>query len=152
MENFFSWMLKPIPKDEVTTWFNMQNIHFEKVDLFKDIFLSLHSLIKETYLGEDTGETKILLSREEVDDHFEWCWKQVLNNFKLENIKLKYNGEHKEYVKLFFMDIFYYPDKTIVRDDVNAFLNNIFDYKKDFTKSDLEILTEIYHLLNKNLT
>ena len=32
MENFFNWMSKPIPDDEVTIWFNIHNMTYEKIE------------------------------------------------------------------------------------------------------------------------
>jgi len=144
-------MLKPIPNDEVSIWFNVQNMHFERIELFRDVFLSLYYLIESTYLGQDTGDTKVTLTTEDIELHFEWCWNKVISNFKLESIHIKEEGKHKEYVKSFFMDIFYFSNKSQIQTEIDDFLGSIFNYRKNFTKSDLEILTEIYHLLNKNI-
>ena len=151
MENFFSWMTKLIPKEEVIIWFNVHNIHYEKVELFGDIFISLYRIIDKTYLGEDTGETKIFLSVDDVNSHFEWAWMTLLNNFNRENININLEGDHKEYVREFFIDTYYFPPQKNIKDTLDEFLLDTFDYKKSFTKSDLDILTEIYHLFNKNL-
>ena len=62
MENFFNWMNKPIPKEEVTIWFNVHNMNYEKIELFGDFFKSLNQTIIDTYLGNDESETKIWLS------------------------------------------------------------------------------------------
>jgi hypothetical protein len=40
MENFFNWMSKVIPNDEVIIWFNIHNMHYEKIELYGDIFKS----------------------------------------------------------------------------------------------------------------
>jgi hypothetical protein len=62
MENFFDWMAKPIPKDEVIIWFNVHNMIYEKIELYGDIFKSLNAIIVDTYLGDSNSETKINLS------------------------------------------------------------------------------------------
>jgi len=38
MENFFNWMSKPVPPDEVIVWFNVHNMNYEKIELCGDIF------------------------------------------------------------------------------------------------------------------
>ena len=38
MENFFNWMSKPIPREDIIIWFNVHNMSYEKIELFGDIF------------------------------------------------------------------------------------------------------------------
>lgn len=151
MENFFSWMTKVVPKEEVEIWFNVHNIHYEKIELFSDIFITLYYIIDSTYLGEDTGATKIQMSLDDVKSHFEWSWSTLLEGFKKENIFINPEGDHKTYIEDFFVETYYFPIKKSVKESLNIFLLDTFDYKKKFTKPDLDILTEIYHLFNKNL-
>jgi len=100
-------MSKTIPDEEVTVWFNVHNMNYEKIELFGDIFKSLNQTIVDTYMGESDGETKISLTQEDKENHFEWCWNTVIKNFKKEEVSIKANGEHKEYFKQFFLDSFY---------------------------------------------
>lgn len=151
MENFFNWMSKPIASDEVTIWFNVHNMNYEKIELIGDFFKSLNTVITDTYFGEESQETKIALNQEDKDSHFEWCWKKVLDDFSKENIMVSPNGEHKNYFKEFFMESFYnQPDKN-VKTNIPNFINDVFEINKVFTKSDLDILTELYKLLDKNI-
>ena len=83
MENFFNWLSKPIPKDEIVTWFNVHNMYYEKIELYGDIFKSLNQIIVDTYLGSDVNETKIVLSEEDNISHFDWCWKKTVENFQI---------------------------------------------------------------------
>ena len=53
MENFFNWMAKPLPKDEIIIWFNIHNMTYEKIELYGDVFKSLNHIILDTYLGDD---------------------------------------------------------------------------------------------------
>ena len=94
MENFYSWMMKPVSREDVEVWFNMNNMIYEKRELFADFTYSLDSLIKETYLGnepEDATETRVLLTQEEKNSHFDWCWSKTVENFDKENIRFKVN-------------------------------------------------------------
>lgn len=151
MENFFNWMSKPIASDEVTIWFNVHNMNYEKIELIGDFFKSLNNTISDTYFGEESQETKIALNQEDKDSHFEWCWKKVVDDFLKENIVVNQSGEHKNYFKEFYMESFYnQPDKN-VKTNIPNFINDVFETQKVFTKSDLDILTELYKLLDKNI-
>jgi len=150
MENFFNWMAKPLPKDEIIIWFNIHNMTYEKIELYGDIFKSLNQIIVDTYLGDDVSVTKIVLSDEDKVSHFEWCWKKMINDFRRENILIKYDGEHKEYFKSFYMDTFYNQPEDSVKQSIPKFLKEIFDVRYMYSKSDLDLLTELYKLIEKN--
>ena len=151
MENFFNWMSKPIPKDEVIIWFNVHNMNYERIELYGDIFKSLNYIIIDTYMGEETNETKISLSQEDKELHFEWCWNKMIEDFRKENIIIKHGGEHKDYYRSFFFDTFYNQTERNVKDAIPNFLVDVFDVDKPFSKSDLDILTELYKLMEKNI-
>lgn len=150
MENFFNWMAKPLPKDEIIIWFNIHNMTYEKIELYGDLFKSLNQIIIDTYLGDDISVTKIFLSDEDKTSHFEWCWKKMINDFRRENILIKYDGEHKEYFKSFYMDTFYNQKEDSVKQSIPKFLREIFDVDYMYSKSDLDLLTELYKLIEKN--
>ena len=154
MENFYSWMMKPVNHDDVEVWFNVNNMIYEKRQLFSDFTFSLYYLISSTYLGDDldnTSETKLVLSQEDRLKHFDWCWKKTLDNFSKESIRFDVKGEHREYYEKFFMDLFYNAENKTISENIVKFFQELFDEEKMFTKSDLDMLTEIYKLLNKNI-
>jgi hypothetical protein len=154
MENFFNWMAKPVPTDEVIIWFNVHNMIYERIELYGDIFKSLNHTIVDTYMGEPQGnssETKISLSQEDKDLHFEWCWKHVVENFNKENIRIKLDGDHKNYFKSFYMDTFYNQSERSIKESIPVFLQEIFDVSTPFSKSDLDMITEMYKLMEKNI-
>ena len=154
MENFFNWITKPLPTEEVVVWFNMHNMVYEKIELYGDIFKSLNYIIVDTYMGDSTKEsfeTKISLTNEDNNLHFEWCWKKMINNFYLENVVIEISGEHKDYLKSFYMDTFYNQTDKSVKDSIPNFLNEIFNIFKPFSKSDLDMITELYKLMEKNV-
>lgn len=151
MENFFNWITKVVPKEEVVIWFNVHNMNYEKIELYGDIFKTLYHLINDTYLGEESSETQILLNQQEKKSHFDWCWKKTLENFSKEGIKIKSSGEHRNYLEGFFLDTFYNPKEKKIKEAIPTFLSEIFDLEKPFSKSDLDLLTELYKLLEKNI-
>lgn len=151
MDNFFNWMAKPLPKDEIIIWFNIHNMSYEKIELYGDITKSLNQIISDTYLGDEISETKIVLSDEDKESHFDWCWTKTLEIFRKENILIKHGGEHKDYFKSFFSDTFYKQTKKELRGTIGKFLDEIFNTDMDYSKSDLDLLTELYKLMEKNV-
>jgi hypothetical protein len=146
--------MKPVNHDDVEVWFNVNNMIYEKRQLFSDFTFSLYYLISSTYLGDDldnTSETKLVLSQEDKLKHFDWCWKRTLDNFSKESIRFNVKGEHREYYEKFFMDLFYNAENKTISENIVKFFQELFDEEKMFTKSDLDMLTEIYKLLNKNI-
>lgn len=151
MENFFNWVSKPVPKEEVVIWFNINNMNYEKVELYGDFFKSLNAKVIDTYFEEEHFETKINLSDENKKEHFEWCWIKTVEDFNKENILFNIDGEHKNYFEKFFFDTFYNQNQKNIKEAIPSFLDEVFDLNKPCTKSDLEIITEIYKLMEKNI-
>lgn len=153
MENFFNYLTKPVTHDDVLIWFEANNIIYEKLELFSDFSLSLYEIVVKTYLGEDNipYDTKITLSDDDNLKHFDWCWGKVLNNFIKEGITFSKKGEHYEYYKSFFFDVFYNQKDIKIRESVGQFFNDLFDIDKEFTKSDLDTVSTMYKFLDKNI-
>lgn len=149
MENFFNYMTQTVPKEDLIIWFNIHNMYYERIELFGDIFKSLNLIINDTYLGNDYTETRIIITQEDNDNHFNWCWGKLVEDFRKENIIIDSEGDHKEYFKSFFNDTFYGENKSQVRLSIPKFLYDIFNMDKDFVKPDLDILTEYYKILQK---
>lgn len=153
MENFFNYISKPVHPDDVQVWLNINNIIPEKVDLYSDFTSSLYKLILNTYLGEDdkSNESNIKLTEEDNTKHFDWCWKKTIENFTKENIKFYSKGEHYDHFKSFFDEVYYNQKEQKVKDQIVVFFEDLFDLKKPFTKSDIDMLTDLYKSLDKNL-
>ena len=153
MENFFNYITKPLTPEEVDLWFRSNNIIPEKLELFSDFSHSLNILIVDTYLGEPpkSNETKITLSEDDNQRHFEWCWNKIIDNFGKENIKFDKKGEHFDYFESFFGETFYNQKDTKVKSSIGFFFTDLFNNEKLFTKSDLDMITTIYKLLDKYL-
>lgn len=151
MENFFNWMSQTVPKDEVVIWFNVHNMSYEKIELCGDIFRTIYKIVIDTYLGNDDFETKIVISKTDNELHFDWCWKLLVENFRKENVMIKPDGQHKNYLKSFFIDTYYDSTQKGIKEAIPNFLDDVFGLDKPFTKSDLDILTELYNLMEKNI-
>lgn len=139
--------------DDVDIWFRVNNIIPEKMDLYYDFSFSLYYLVLDTYLGDDKhGETQIVLSEEDNLKHFEWCWNKTIENFQKEEIFFNKKGDHYDYFLSFFTDIFYNQKESKIKSSIGTFFNDLFDRKKPFTKSDLDMISSIYKSLDKNMS
>lgn len=153
MENFFNYIIKPLKPEEVDIWFRSNNMINEKIELFYDFSNSLNSLLIETYLGgQNVGnETKIVLTEEDNEKHFTWCWNKTIGNFKKEGIHFNNEGEHFDYFKNFYQEIFYNQKDENIKNSIGKFFNDLFDVDNFFTQSDLDMISTIYKSLEKNL-
>lgn len=153
MDNFFNYITKNLDPEEVDVWFRINNIIPEKMELYYDLSYSLYLLIKKTYLGntQDNNETKVEMSDEDNQKHFEWCWIKILDNFEKENINFTKEGEHKDYFNSLFDQIFYHQNREDLRNSIETFFNDLFNREKPFTQVDLDLIYNIYKTLDKNL-
>lgn len=139
--------------EDVDIWFRVNNIIPEKLELYYDFSLSLYYLIIDTYLGDEkNSETTVVLSEEDNQKHFLWCWNKTIENFQKEEITFNNKGEHFEYFSSFFLDIFYNQKEKKIKESIGTFFKDLFDTKKPFTKSDLDLISSIYKSLDKNMT
>ena len=151
--NFFNYITQQLNKEEVDIWFRTNNIIPEKMELYYDFCNSLYLKITETYLGDsENGETKINMLEEDKENHFNWCWKKVLEDFRKEEISFEEECEHYFYFKIFFEEIFYKQEDKKIRNSIDIFFKDVFDFEKTFTRSDLDMILEIYKNLDKNIT
>ena len=146
-EQFFKYVAQPISREDMNLWVKVNNINAEKISLFGDYLNSLHGLIIDTYLGKDVIKTE-----DEVKGHFNWCWEKIVKNFSKENIFFKKEGEHYEYFYNFFYESFYNNKNEEQLEKIKHFLNRLFRLYTEKTKSELDMLYEMYILLNDSLT
>ena len=145
-EEFFKYVAEPVSRDKVNLWVKINNINIEKNELFSDFIYSLYLLVKETYLGKEVTKKE-----EDIKGHFNWCWTKTINNFSLEKIYFNPTGEHKEYFWNFFYESFYINEATDKIKKIEEFFITLFLLHLQKTKSELDMLLEIYVLLDKNL-
>jgi hypothetical protein len=50
------------------------------------------------------------------------------------------------------MEVFYNQKNNKVRESIDSFLGDLFNRNIPFTKSDLDLYTELYKLLDKNIS
>jgi len=144
--DFIKYVAKPINAKEMDLWVKANNISIEKTQLFFDFIWSLSSIMQDTYLGKDSISTK-----EDVLGHFNWCWNKNIENFSKENINFNSDGEHKNYLWNFFEESFYrdYENENVKKADF--YLNKLFKLYLEKTKSELDMLKDLYVVLDKSL-
>jgi hypothetical protein len=151
MENKDTYLKSILNSDNLTAqsevWYKAYGIVFERVELYYDFLNSLHILIDDTYLGSD-----VLINEEDQKNHFTWCWEKTIDNLSKERIYLKKRGYHYEYFWEFFLESYYYPQMDESEVKIGEYIYKLFDYNHSKTRSELGVLTEIYKLLDKNLT
>lgn len=153
MDQFFNWLTKPMLPEEIDAWYKANNIIPEMSELFRDFCFSLLKLVDDTYLGnnDNSKETNIGLSQDDKTAHFTWCWNKTLQNFEKENIKFEAKPETFDYFKTFFMEVYYNQEQESVKRSLNEFFVQIFSKNNRHSKSDIEMFTELYKLLEKSL-
>jgi hypothetical protein len=154
MGRFFDWLAKPMDREDITAWYLANNITPELTELFRDFCISFLHLLDDTYLGGDDteiNETKVGMSTEQKKEHFKWCWDKTIQNFQKEDISFTFNTEDSSFFEAFFFDVFYSQSLSGYKTTINTFFTQIFDYKYQKTKSDIEIFTDIYKLLERSL-
>lgn len=145
-EGYIEFVTSESYKHQIDIWHKAYNINKEKIELFHDFLLSLYEIVNETYLGVD-----VIKDETNQRNHFNWCWDKVIGNFTKENINFKERGEHYEYFWNFFHEAFYLKqlDEDVVR--IPEYIEKLFNFKHKKSRSELDILSELYKLLNLNL-
>ena len=145
-ESYLEFVSSESYKHHLDVWYRAYNVSHEKTELFYDFLISLYDLIEDTFLGED-----VLYSEVEQRNHFTWCWNKTIENFEKEKIYFKEKGNHYEYFWNFFLEAYYYPKLDGEVPKIKEYFYKVFDFTHRKTRSELDILTEIYRLINQNL-
>jgi hypothetical protein len=146
-EQFFKYVVKPINRDEMAMWVKAHNINAQKSELFLDYIDSLLGLINETFLGDDVmSDDKSRLN------HFKWCWNKTIDNFRKENVYFNREGEHYEYFWNLVYESFYIDKNKRESGELEKFFTLLFKLYILKSKSELDVLLELYNILDRNLT
>jgi hypothetical protein len=128
MENFFSYISKPVEKEDMEIWIQGNNICYLKFELYSDFVSSLIGLIYETYLGDEVDKTtNIRLNDDDNLKHFDWCWEKTVSNFKKEKIYFTEKGDHYSFFQGFLIETFYNQKINQVKFSLNRFFDEIFN-------------------------
>jgi hypothetical protein len=146
--SFLAYINNPMSKESINMLYTSNNIKFEKCELYGDFVQSLLILAFDTYLGDDVTNPEAQVN------HFKWCWERNIVNFAEEGIVF-INPRLYDYFLEFMLEVFYsysdkkpfdYTDKGLLR-----IWQDVFDYTKIKTNSDIDTLIEIYSIFEKSL-
>lgn len=145
-EGYLEFITSENYKHQIDIWYKAYNISRERIELFYDFIVSLYSLVNETYLGYD-----IIESEEDQKNHFTWCWDKTIENFNKEKIYFKERGTHYQYFWNFFLEAYYFVQIDGEESRISEYFHKLFNFKYRKSRSELDMLTEIYKLIEQNL-
>lgn len=133
-------------RNQLEVWLRAHNISYQKLELFYDYLKSLNNLIDTTFLGHDS-----YYNESEIKSHFNWCWDKNNENFSKERIYFKQHGNHHEYFWVFFYEAYYVPLSENNKPRIIEYFKKLFDLKYVKNRSEIDLLNEIYKILNQHL-
>jgi len=146
VSKFYGYLTQEMNENQIEVWLKANNIIPEYSTLFYDFVMSLYTLVEITYLGDD-----VVATSDEKQGHFNWCFNKVIENFEKEKINFSPKGQHYDYFWSFFEDTFYYEDTRESVQDIDVFFKNLFNLKGKKTKSELDMYTDLYKILENAL-
>ena len=144
---FIQYITKPLSMEEMTLLYKANNINYDKCNLYYDFILTLNRKINNTFLGDD-----VINSEKDINNHFEWCFNNTVKNFSKEGINLKETNLLQEYFFNFYVELFYnITNKKESLEKLDKFPNMSFKYYRLKTRSDMDVLLELYRIFEKSL-
>ena len=144
---FLAYIHQPMSSEAIQMIYTRNNILFQKCELFNDFVKSLLLTVFETYMGDD-----VTTPNEQIN-HFNWCWEKTLESFKGEGFLFN-NLNLYNYFLEFSFEVFYTnkdKDKKEFNQGVLKIWEDLFNYSKTKTNSDVDALVEIYLLMDNTL-
>ena len=140
---FIQYITKELTMEEMTLLYKANNINYDKCNLYYDFIMTLNRKINNTFLGDD-----VINNEDDIKSHYEWC----IKNFSKEGILFMEIGLLKEYFFNFYMELFYNTtNKKDVLEKLDKFPNMSFKYYRLKTRSDMDVLLELYRIFEKSL-
>ena len=144
---FIKYITTPLTVEEMHLLYKANNIKYDKCELYRDFIDTLNKLVIETFLGDD-----VINKEEDIKNHFDWCIEKVFYNFKKENIIFENTLNLKEYFFNFYIELFYnVNNKKNSIDKLNKLSILSLVYSRIKTRSDMDVLLELYRLFEKSL-
>lgn len=131
---------------QIEIWYKAHNIIREKAELYYDFLFSLLTVIDETYLGPD-----IIVSDEDITNHFDWCFNKIISNFEQEKIYFLPKNEHYQYLWFFFYKAYYKCQTENKYQILCDYFKLLFNFNKIKTPIELESFTDLYKIFDQNL-
>jgi len=144
---FFEYVSTPVNEEFIQWFYRTHNITLQKSELYNEYLLSFFDIVFTTYLGPEHINTK-----KQMEEHFHWSWEKNNNNFIKEGIEFRKSNEIIDYFREFSLESFYTIKKeTNVETKIKWFWKKCFTLHGERTKSELDILGEVYNIFEKAL-
>ena len=144
--DFIEYISKPMKKDDILLMYRINNVIPERSALYLDFSHSLFDLVINTYMGDE------LMDAKRVKEHFDWCWKKIVESFKKEKIYFESTELYGYFFTLFLESFYSETDKS--EKNVNKILEfwqDIFKYSTSKTLSEVEAFIDLYKIFDKSL-
>ena len=142
---FMNYMVAPLSYEQIQLLYKANDIKFDRCNLYYDFIKSLNVTLFTTYLGED-----YIKSESEIKEHFVWCLDKVIKDFKQEKIEFGDTGKIKDYFFYFYYELFYINSEKSL-EKINKLADLSFDFNRIKSRSDMDILIELYKMFEKSL-
>lgn len=113
----------------------------ERLDTYKDFTINLLNNIYHYYIDRES-----LNNDEDINNHYNWCFNRVCNNFIKEGLDFKNNDELREYFYNFYYVQFYLKNDRPELIEYVDFWNNIFELDGNRSKNIINIMIELYEI------
>jgi len=120
----------------------------DRVEIYKDFALNLLYYINYYYIDYESINTD-----EDINNHFNWCYNKVCDEFKLEGLDFSKNAGIRKYFNAYYYYNFY---KVDFKQDTSLkyyenFWKTIFEIEKQKNKNIINVLIEIYTMFDKSV-
>jgi hypothetical protein len=99
---FMSYMIDPLTHEQMNLLYKANDVKYDKCNLYYDVIKTLNKLIVDTYLGDE-----YIINENQKLEHYNWCFKTVIGNFKKEKIIFDNVNDLKDYFFFFYEFSFY---------------------------------------------
>lgn len=119
----------------------------DRVEIYKDFTINLLSYIMDFYL-----DNKTLSADDDIQNHYNWCYNKVCDEFKEEGLDFSNNENLRQYFYDFFYHQFYKREnQDIVYTYYEKFWLNIFNIEKQNNKNIMNTMVELYNIFDKSV-
>ena len=142
---FLRYISKPLDSSIIEKHIKDNHIILERIDLYISFIRSLYIKVIDTYLGDDVINSEI-----RKEEHFNWCWNNVVKDYRNEGFDFSTNTDLYEWFKTYFLVSFYLEDKKYIKGIILESFEEAFDFNADKSQSDMDLLTELYQIFDKS--
>lgn len=119
----------------------------DRVEIYKDFTINLLYYIDKYYLDSET-----LSEDTDINNHYNWCFNKVCDEFKEEGIDFSKNANLRDYFYQFFYHQYYKKEnQNLSLPYYEKFWRNIFEIDKQKNKNIINTMIEIYNIFDKSI-